>query len=118
MQYSSRKTVDNPNSCIPVSLLSCLYKLTERIILFRIGPIIDKKIPPEQAGFRPGKDTTEQVLALSSLVETGFEKQLKTATVLFDLTGAYDTVWHNGLRLKLFKMIKMPKEYKTAEAHD
>ena len=58
-----------------------------------------------QAGFRPGRDTTEQVLALTSFVEDGFEKQLETGTVFY-LSAAYDTVWHNGLMLKLIKIIK------------
>jgi hypothetical protein len=35
---------------------------------------------------------TEQVLALTSHLEAGFERKLKTGTVLIDLTAAYDTV--------------------------
>lgn len=35
----------------PISLLSVLYKLFERIIYNRIGNIIDEHIPIEQAGF-------------------------------------------------------------------
>ena len=79
---------------------------TSGIILFRIGPIIDKKLPIEQAGFRPGRDSIEQVLALTSFIETGFEKRLKTDTVFFDLSAAYDTIWHNGVILKLIKINK------------
>ena len=78
-----KKPVDNLRSFRPISLLSCLYKTIERIILFCIDMIIDQMLPMEQAGFRPGRDTTEQVLALTSFVEAGFEKQLKTGTVFF-----------------------------------
>ena len=38
-------------------------------------------LPMEQAGFKPGRDTIEQVLTLISFVEAGFEKRLKTGTV-------------------------------------
>ena len=90
-----KKPAGNPHSYRPISLLSCLYKLTECIILFCIGPIIDQILPIEQAGFRPTRDTTEQVLVLTSFIEAGFEKRLKTGTVFFDLPAAYDTAWHN-----------------------
>ena len=63
-------------------------------------------LPMQQADFSPGKNTTEQVLALTFFVEAGFEKRLKTGNVL---SAAYDTVWHNGLMLKLIKIIKCKK---------
>ena len=78
-----KKLADNPRSYGPISLLSYLYKLIERIILFRIRAIIDQMLPMEQTGFRPGRDTTEQVLAINSFVEAGFKKRLKTGTVFF-----------------------------------
>ena len=47
-----KKPADNPCNYRPLFLLSCLYKLFERIILFRIGPIIDQMLLMEQAGNR------------------------------------------------------------------
>ena len=47
-----------PKNFRPISLLSHTYKLFERLILNRIGPVIDNLLIPEQAGFRPGKSTT------------------------------------------------------------
>ena len=66
----------------------------------------------EQASFTPGRDTTDQNLALTSFVEACFEKRLKTGIVFFDLSAACDTVWHNGLMLKLIKIIKCKKTIK------
>ena len=57
----------------------------------------------DQAGFRKDRSTGEQVLALTTFIENGFENRLKTGTVFLDLTAAYDTVWHKGLILKLTK---------------
>ena len=89
----------------PISLLSVCFKLLERLILHRISPILEKTITVEQAGFRKGRSTVDQVLALTTYIENGFQKNLKTGTIFLDLTAAYDTVWHAGLLLKLSKVM-------------
>ena len=45
------------------------YKLLERIILHRISPAVDEILNIEQAGFRPGRSTQDQVLALTTREE-------------------------------------------------
>ena len=47
-------------------------------------------IPPEQAGFRKKRNTCDQVLALTSYIESVFKKKLKTGAVLIELSAAYD----------------------------
>ena len=59
-----------------------LYKLFERLILNRIMSTIDEQLIPEQAGFRPGKSTTSQILNLTQHIEDGFEKGMVTGVVL------------------------------------
>ena len=59
----------------------------------------------EQAGFRPGRSTQDQVLALTTYVENGYQRRDKTGVVFLDLTAAYDTVWHKGLLVKLSKVL-------------
>jgi len=58
----------------------------------------------EQAGFRQGRSTGDQVLALTTFIENGFQLNQKTGAVFLDLTAAYDTVWHQGL-LKLSNVL-------------
>jgi hypothetical protein len=41
--------------------------------------------PVSQAGFRKNRICTEQVLALSSHIESGFQRKLKTGVVFIDL---------------------------------
>ena len=106
------KPASEPSSYRPISLLCCMFKLLERIILNRITPLIDQHIPLSQAGFRPNRSTTEQTLALTSFIETGFDKRQKTGVVLIDLSAAYDTVWTGGLMLKLAKIIPCQKTLK------
>ena len=77
-----------PKNFRPISLLSHTYKLFERLLLNRIGPVIDELLIPEQAGFRPGKSTTSQVLNLTQYIEDGFEEGKVTGVVFVDLSAA------------------------------
>ena len=109
------KPATEPSSYRPISLLCCLYKLLERILLTRITPYVNPHIPIEQAGFRPQRSTTEQVLALTCYIEAGYERKEKTGAVLIDLSAAYDTVWTGGLMLKLAKIIPCRKTLKLLQ---
>ena len=95
-----------PKSYRPISLLSHTYKLFERLILNRITPTVDERLIPEQAGFRPGKSTTSQVLNLTQHIEDGFEKGMITGVVLVDLSAAYDTVNHRCLLSKILAITR------------
>ena len=89
----------------PISLLSMCYKPLERSILHRISPAVDEILNIEQAGFRPGRSTQDQVLAITTYVENGYQRSDKTGVVFLDLTAAYDTVWYKGLLVKLSKVL-------------
>ena len=85
----------------PISLLSVCYKLLERLVLQRVSPTVECILNPDQAGFRKHRSTCDQVSALTTYIENGFQQNLKTGAVFLDLTAAYDTVWHTGLFAKL-----------------
>lgn len=99
------KPEENPKSYRPIALLSCLYKLLERVIYNRISPKLFEVIPVEQAGFRPGRNCTDQVLALTTHIEAGFQRKLKSSAAFVDLSAAYDTVWREGLLFKFLRVI-------------
>ena len=99
------KPVDDPKSYRPISLLCVPYKLLERLLLARIEPVVDPQLPDEQAGFRHGRSTVHQIVKLTNDIEDSFEKNHKAGAIFVDLTAAYDTVWHQGLTLKLLKTI-------------
>ncbi|WP_423246930.1 reverse transcriptase domain-containing protein, partial [Vibrio cholerae] len=80
------KEPERPESYRPIALLSICYKLLERLIYNRILPVLNASIPVEQAGFRPGRNCCDQVLALTTYIEDGFEKRLKTSVAFIDLT--------------------------------
>ena len=83
----------------------CPFEILERVILSRITLFVEKCLPDFQAGFRAGRSTINQVLQLRSIIEDGSQLKQKTALALVDLTAAYDTVWHQGLRVKLLRII-------------
>lgn len=90
----------------PISLLCTLYKLFDRIILNRLSPGIDDKLIPEQAGFRPGRTCTLQILNLTQYIENGYQNKFPTGSVFVDLSAAYDTVNHRILLSKLYHITK------------
>lgn len=94
-----------PESYRPIALLSSCYKLLERMLLNRLGPQILEHTPIEQAGFRPHRSCVDQVLSLTTHIEAGFQKRLKSTVVFVDLTAAYDTVWREGLLYKFLNII-------------
>ena len=69
----------------PISLLSVCYKLLERLALQRISPTVAGLLSPDQAGFRKGRSTCDQVAALTTFIENGFQQNLKTGAVFPDL---------------------------------
>ena len=84
--------------CVP-------YKILERLIYARVEPLIDPLLPREQAGFRRGRSTVDQVTLLTQSIENAFEAKKKARAVFIDLTAAYDTVWHRGLTCKLLRLL-------------
>ncbi|KAJ3594762.1 hypothetical protein NHX12_004069 [Muraenolepis orangiensis] len=99
------KPADDPKSYRPISLLCVPFKILERMIHSRIEPVVDSQLPKEQAGFRRGRSTVDQVTLLTQDLEDSFQAKAKAGVVLLDLTAAYDTVWHRGLHLKLLRTI-------------
>ena len=86
------KPKDEPKSYSPILLLCIPYKIVERLIYNRISPVIDPQLPQEQAGFRLGRSTLDQVAKLTSDIELAFDGNLKGGAAFVDLTAAYDTV--------------------------
>ena len=100
------KSPEEAGSYRPISLLSVCFKLLERLIYNRLLPVVDPQLPREQAGFRPGRSTVEQVVKRTEDIETAFENRKKCGAVFVDLSAAYDTVWYRRLALKMLQLIQ------------
>ena len=99
------KPAYDPKSYRTISLMCVPYKILERLILARINLVIEPQLPSEQAGFRLGRSTIQQVLKLTWEIEKSFENGYKAGAVIVDLTAAYDTICRQGLALKLLRTI-------------
>ena len=89
----------------PITLLSCVGKLLERIVNQRLQWYLETygKLSDTQAGFRKNKNTEDQLTYFAQKIENGFQEGKKTVAVFFNMKKAFDTVWKDGLLLKLIK---------------
>jgi len=85
-----------------ISLCSNVAKTYNRMILNRIRPAIDPHLRKNQNGFRPGRTTTSQILALRRIIEGVKDKKLPAILLFIDLKKAFDTIH----RAKLIKILK------------
>lgn len=87
----------------PISLLSCLGKVFEKVIYARLNTFANNTnvIPKEQFGFRPQHSTVHQIKRVVNLVKTNKRQRRSTGLILLDIEKAFDSVWHNGLIYKL-----------------
>ncbi|GFX77465.1 probable RNA-directed DNA polymerase from transposon X-element [Trichonephila clavipes] len=90
----------------PISLLSCLGKIYEKIILTRIIDHCDRNsiIPDFQHGFRKETSTQHQLLRVTNKIINGFNTKSYTVGIFLDVKKAFDRMWHDGL---IYKMIKL-----------
>ena len=95
----------DPKSYTPISLLCIPFKILERLIYARIEPIIDLPLSQEQAGFRRGRSTVDQVTLLTQEIEDSFSAKQKAGAVFVDLTAACVIVWHRSLNCKLLRLL-------------
>lgn len=87
----------------PISLLSNVNKIFERIIFDRVMQFFEKKkiLVEQQCGFRKGKSTIDALYRVLNSVIKSLNKNQITATLFLDLTKAFDTVNHNILLQKM-----------------
>ncbi|GFX26687.1 RNA-directed DNA polymerase from mobile element jockey [Trichonephila clavipes] len=90
----------------PISLISSIGKIYEKILLKRIEKYtLDNSIIPDiQHGFRKETSTCHQLLRATNIIISGFNNHATTGGIFLDVEKAFDRLWHNGL---IFKMINL-----------
>lgn len=101
----SKKDVTLPTNYRPISLLSSLSKVFERIILNRLNRHLDSNevIPNEQFGFKAGHSTNHQLARITKIVKDGFSARKSTGMIMLDVEKAYGSVWQDAIIYKLRK---------------
>lgn len=98
------KPSNQPTSYRPISLLSNLGKIFEKIIHYRIIEFASDRniISENQFGFRKEHSTVHQISRIKNKILSNKRRKKSTGLVLLDIEKAFDTVWHNGV---IFKMM-------------
>jgi hypothetical protein len=90
----------------PITLSSCLGKLLSSVLKNRIENFleINKVISNAQIGFRKGCRTSDHILLLKALIDSYKQRRKHIYACFVDFASAFDTVWHQGLILKLHRI--------------
>ncbi|GFY31990.1 RNA-directed DNA polymerase from mobile element jockey [Trichonephila clavipes] len=100
------KNPDLAQNYRPISLLSCLSKVYEFVLMQRLNQhcAAVNFIIPQQCGFRPKCSTVHQLLRVTELIHSGFAKHEATGILFLDIAKAFDKIWHDGLLIKLIRL--------------
>ena len=90
----------------PISLISSIMKLFERVIKQRLRSHLEHIgfINKHQSGFRKAKSTDDHLFRLSQSIMESFNRGEHVVAAFLDIKKAFDNVWHNGLRFKIFQL--------------
>lgn len=90
----------------PISMLSCVGKLLERLVKTRLEWYIERNLllSSSQAGFRKCRSTRDQITCVEDEIRSALSDTKCCVAVFLDLAGAFDAVDHNSV---LFKMSRM-----------
>ena len=88
-----------------ITLVSTLGKIFTKMINDRLErfPNTNDISKDNQAGFRKGHSTIDQIFVLQSLIDICISKNDKIYVAWVDYSKAFDTVWRKGLWYKMLK---------------
>ena len=98
-----KKDKADPTNYRPISLLSVVSKILERIIAEQLTHHLDEHhlLSPRQHGFRKGRSASDLLLLLTKTWHDALDTGRPSLVVALDIAGAFDCVWHRGLLAKL-----------------
>ncbi|XP_061176180.1 uncharacterized protein LOC133185137 [Saccostrea echinata] len=108
--------VDGITAEIGITLLSVPSKVFSRIVIQRIQDGVEKQLREEQAGFRRGRSTTEQLFTLRNIIEQCTEWISTLFVNYVDFEKAFDSIHREslwsimkfyGIPDKLVRMVKL-----------
>ena len=87
----------------PISLLSCVGKLLEKCVQKHLVHFLNENniITASQSGFTSGDSTIYQLLNIYDDFVSALDRNIPTQAIFFDISKAFDRVWHRGLVHKL-----------------
>lgn len=100
------KDPSDVKSSRPITMLSCIGKLMERIVQRRLELFLEanQHLNRYQMGFRRGYSTTEALALIYNEIDKSKRLKLYCIAVYLDLQSAFDSIWHDGLLYKLYSI--------------
>ena len=76
----------------PISLCNIVYKIITKIIIARIGPMLDELVSPVQSAFVSGRKGVNNAIIVQEIIHTISKKKGKVGymAIKVDLEKAYD----------------------------
>ena len=98
-----KKTKTKAKNYRPISLLSVVSKVFEKIICTKITKFLDKHhlLSIKQFGFRKERSASDLLLKMTTLWNRSLDMGEETYVIALDIAGAFDRVWHDGLIVKI-----------------
>ena len=96
---------ENPENYRPITILSCFSKLFTAVLNTRLTKYVTENeiLEENQAGFRKGYSTSDQIFSLHALIEIMKARKMKLFCAFIDFRKAFDSVWRTGLWSQLIK---------------
>ena len=114
MLIKPEKLPSQTTSYRPISLLSAIMKLFEWVIEKRLQKHLENNgfFSEYQSGFRKFKSTNDHHFRLSQTIMESFNQAEYVIAAFLDVDKAFDNVWHNGLRYKIYQLDLATKLYR------
>ena len=99
-----------------ITLLVIASKVLGKILIERLKSGVDKRLRVEQAGFRQGRNTTEQIFILRNIIEQSYEWQTPLVINFIDFEKAFDSLhppslWDimkaYGIPIKILRIVQL-----------
>lgn len=89
----------------PISLLSILGKVFERLLLPKLKKCLETSqlLPDTQFGFRSCHSTTQQIKRVTKEIKSNLNQKCSTGMVLLDIKSAFDSAWHDAIIFKMWR---------------
>ena len=90
----------------PIRMISSVMKLFKRVTEQRLRSRLKKIgfLNKHQSGFRRAKSTDDHLFRLSQSIMESFNCGEHIIAAFLDVDKAFDNVWHNGFRYKIFQL--------------
>ena len=97
--YKNKGSSMDPKNYRPITIVSCFAKLFTSILNERLQRFSDEinLIQENQAGFRKGYSTIDNIFVLHALISLTNLSKKKLYCIFIDFEKAFDKVWRNGL---------------------